>query len=44
MVAVVSQRAAENGDPLFQIEFENPDFDNFYLIMPMFSSDRIGRW
>jgi hypothetical protein len=30
-VAIVTQLAIENGEPLFQVDYQDPDFDNFYF-------------
>jgi uncharacterized protein YpmB len=29
--AIVTQLAIENGEPLFQVDYEDPDFDNLYF-------------
>jgi hypothetical protein len=31
VVAVVTQLAIENGEPLFALDYEDPDFDNLYF-------------
>jgi hypothetical protein len=30
-VAIVTQIAIENGEPLFGVDYEDPDFDNLYF-------------
>jgi hypothetical protein len=30
-VAIVTQLCIENGEPLFNVEYEDPDFDNYYF-------------
>lgn len=30
-VAIVTQMAIENGEPLFRVDYEDPDFDNLYV-------------
>jgi hypothetical protein len=30
-VAIVTQLAIENGEPLFQVDYEDPDFNNLYF-------------
>jgi hypothetical protein len=29
--AIVTQLAIENGEPLFQVDYKDPDFENFYF-------------
>ena len=31
MCAIVTQLAIENGEPLFQVDYKDPDFENFYF-------------
>lgn len=31
VVAVATQLAIENGEPLFSVDYEDPDFDNYYF-------------
>jgi hypothetical protein len=31
VVAIITQLAIENGEPLFSVDYEDPDFDNYYF-------------
>jgi hypothetical protein len=31
LVAIVTQLAIENGEPLFQVDYKDPDWDNLYF-------------
>jgi hypothetical protein len=31
LCAIVTRLAINNGEPLFQVEYEDPDFDNLYF-------------
>ena len=31
VVSIVTQLAIENGEPLFSVDYEDPDFDNYYF-------------